>query len=221
MSSPNSIGTSAPPRPPARPGRKAVGIFLAPGQGRLTALAIVGMPLIIFLLIGFKTTGGGGVPAGNSGYQAPAQSQYPQGGAFGTTQSAYGSGYSSPASNTASATQSTPTDSPTPAASRSATSTTGQATATGPAATVLAAYAAVNRRDYQAAYALGLDNNQETYAVFVQNYTQFAGIAPVIQTVQGDVVTATLTITYRSGLTQTASSTYTVSRGVITYDQIQ
>jgi len=42
-------------RAPSPPGSTAVGITLAPGPGRVAALAIVGVPLAIVLLIGHST----------------------------------------------------------------------------------------------------------------------------------------------------------------------
>lgn len=217
-----TISAPASPPEPGRANRKAVGLLLAPGPARLAALAIIGVPLIIFLIVGFETisSGSGGVSYYN-GQQGPAQ--------YGNGPGQVGPSPSPSAQATASDSPSPDTfDSPSDTASASASalatdsgSATAVPTASGPAATVLAAYADVNQHDYQSAYRLGLDENQDTYDVFVQNYSQFSSIQASIESVQGDVVTASLAITYTDGLNQSATGTYTVSNGVITSDQVQ
>lgn len=224
---------SAPASPPEPRGanRKAVGLLLAPGTGRLAALAIVGVPLIIFLIVGFMTTssdntntgnpysngqypfGLGSTSGDNSGQSSPSPSPSPSPSAVATVTDSSSPSVFDSSSDTASASAS--------ASATDSASATATSTASGPAATVLEAYADVNRHDYQSAYSLGLDNNVETYTVFAQTYAQYSSIQLSIASVQGDVVTASLSITYTTGQTQTASGTYTVSGGVITNDQVQ
>lgn len=219
---------------PARPpGRKAVGILLAPTTGRMAAFAIVGVPLVLFLILGFKTAGGGSSSPGYGG----SQDQFP-GQSGGSTQPAYP--YSSPtyptdntdAGLTATTDSSYDYPSTTDSATASATDTsTATATAsssaspspsaTGPAAVVLTAYADINRHDYQDAYNLGLAQNGESYSTFAQGYSTTQSDTVTVTGVNGDVVSVSLLAVSTSGTQHTYSGTYTVSGGVITGASLQ
>jgi hypothetical protein len=217
---------------PARPpGRKAVGILLAPTTGRIAAFTIIGVPLILFLILGFKTAGGGSSTPGYGG----SQDQYP-GQSDGSTQPAYP--YSSPSyppdstdSGLAASTDSAPdysstTDSASATDTSTATETASSSaspspSATGPAAVVLAAYADINRHDYQDAYNLGLAQNGESYSTFAQGYGTTQSDTVTITGVNGDVVSVSLLAVSTSGTQHTYSGTYTVSGGVITGASLQ
>lgn len=220
-------GPGAPQQSARAPGQRAVGITLAQGPGRLSAFLIVGLPLLIFVVIGVKTAGGS-VPYGVSGLSAQLT-----GGTTGGTQSTgqsppAGGGVahspspaSSPAMVTSSGADSTtapPTSpaTPGPAASGSAT----PAVPEGPAATVRAAYRAIDRHHYRTAYDLGLGEGAP-YAQFAAGYAATASVALRIVAINGDVVTVALTTLQKDGAQQTFSGTYTVSGGQITGAQIQ
>jgi hypothetical protein len=206
--------------PPA--GGKAVGITLAQGPGRVAALAIVGVPLAVFLIIGFITAQGSGSPANAGG--AGGAGQY-----FSAPTSSPSSAPANDGLAPASATDA-------PASSDSAlavgdASPTASDTAelapspavTGPAATVMAAYAAINRKDYQTAYSLGLGDPQpgETLQEYAAGYADTDSVAVTITGVQGDTVEVSLDATQTDGTHQTFAGTYTVSGGQITGASIQ
>jgi hypothetical protein len=216
------------PRPARRPNTKAAGITLAPGPGRVAALMVVGVPLLIIMVIGVVTKGGGGGTPGYGGLPAGGYSQ-----PVTTTQAsdsqdpappvAEGVSYSSsPVSSpvVSSPVVSSPVVSSPAAVTPSATDTATDA-ASGPAATVRAAYEAVNRHDYAAAYALGLGTPGQSYASFLAGYQGTASVALTITGVDGDTVTVTLTATQEDGSQQTYGGTYTVSDGHILSAQIQ
>lgn len=216
---------------PARPpGRKAVGILLAPTTGRIAAFTIIGVPLILFLILGFKTAGGG---SSTPGYGS--QDQYP-GQSDGSTQPAYP--FSSPSyppdstdAGLAASTDSAPdysstTDSATATDTSTATATASPSaspspSATGPAAVVLAAYADINRHDYQDAYNLGLAQNGQDYSTFVQGYSTTQSDTITVTGVNGDVVSVSLLAVRTDGTQSTYSGTYTVSGGLITGASLQ
>ena len=219
---------------PARPpGRKAVGILLAPTTGRTAAFTIIGVPLILFLILGFKTAGGGSSSSGSGGsqYQFPGQSG-------GSTQQAYP--YSSPsyapdsygsglaASTDSASDYSSTTDFVTANATDTSTATATASSsaspspsATGPAAVVLAAYADINRHDYQGAYNLGLAQNGQSYATFVQGYSTTQSDTITVTGVSGGIVGVSLLAVSTDGSQHTYSGTYTVSGGLITGASLQ
>jgi hypothetical protein len=219
------------PRPARLANSKAAGITLAPGPGRVAALMLVGVPLLIIMVIGFVTKGGGGGTPGYSGLPAGGYSQ-----TVTTTQAsdiqdpaqpaAEGVSYSS--SPISSPAASSPVVSSPAAVTPSATDTASaapaspvSATASSPAATVQAAYEAVNRHDYAAAYALGLGTPGQSYTSFVAGYQGTASVALTVTGAEGDTVTVTLTATQEDGSQQTYGGTYTVSDGHIVSAQIQ
>jgi hypothetical protein len=217
---------------PARPpGRKAVGILLAPTTGRMAAFTIVGVPLILFLILGFKTAGGGSSSSGSGGsqYQFPGQSG-------GSTQQAYpysspsyapdstGSGLAAstvPASDYYSTTDSASATGTSTSTATATLSASPSPSATGPAAVVLAAYADINRHDYQGAYNLGLAQNGQSYSTFAQGYSTTQSDTVTVTGVSGDIVSVSLLAVSTDGTQRTYSGTYTVSGGSITGASLQ
>jgi len=217
---------------PARPpGRKAVGIFLAPATGRAAALAIVGIPLAVFLIVGFvadaAANSGGSDDQSQSPYGASqtAEQSYPESSASyptdstdsGLTESTDSASDYGSATDSASATS---TDTATSTATGTATASPS-ATATGPAAVVLAAYADINNHDYEGAYALGLDLNGESYQDFANGYSTTQSDTITITGVSGDVVGVSLLAVSTDGTQSTFSGTYTVTGGKITGADLQ
>lgn len=222
------------PSEPSPHRRKAVGITLAPGTGRVTALAIAGVPLLAIMLIGVVTAHSGSPaegrgPTGTGLYSAgiqypgdvqptPAETQPPPGSAV---DSAGGTASTVPATAPATTLPVSPATI-TPAATSPATQS-GVGAATGPAATVIAAYAAINRHDYQTAYSLGLGEPQpgETLQQYAAGYATTAKVTVTITQVQGDTVTVSLNALQTDGTEKRFSGTYTISGGRITGSQIQ
>jgi hypothetical protein len=228
--------------PRRTPGRKPVGIILVPGQGQLIALLIVAVPFLILLLIGLKTAGSGS-GAGNSqdnssysygnGFGAPAPFQP----ATGATVQDSGSTYpyqtdtveptESPSPTYPlgdGATQSAPTTAPglpTSASASASSSSPAPTTTNDPAATVQAAYAAINRGDYQTAYSLGLARPGQSYANFAAGYQNTYRVDLTMVSAAGDTVTVRLLAVQKDSTEHTFSGTYTVQGGVITRSQIQ
>jgi hypothetical protein len=93
--------------------------------------------------------------------------------------------------------------------------------ATGPAAVVLAAYADINRHDYQGAYNLGLAQNGQSYSTFAQGYSTTQSDTVTVTGVSGDVVSVSLLAVSTDGTQRTYSGTYTVSGGSITGASLQ
>jgi len=197
----------------------------------MAAFTIVGVPLVLFLILGFKTAGGGSSPSGGGGsqYQFPGQSSESTQAVDPFSSPSYGpdstgsglaastdstSGYSS----TADSASATDTSTATAAASSSASPSPG---ATGPAAVVLTAYADVNRHDYQDAYNLGLARNGEAYSTFAQGYSTTQSDTVTVTGVNGDVVSVSLLAVSTNGTQSTYSGTYTVSGGLITGASLQ
>jgi hypothetical protein len=218
------------PRPtPPSAGRKAVGILLSPVTGRSAALTIIGVPLVIFLIIGFKTASGDSSDVDNgssSGQNSPYQSTYP---AYPTTP-AYSPSPTPTTQDSGSEFGIGPDISPSAttslsaSASGSSTSTASaspSSTATGPAAVVLAAYADVNQQNYQGAYDLGLDLNGESYQDFADGFSSTQSDSVAIDSVEGDVVTVSILAVSTDGDQNDYSGTYTVEGGLITAADLQ
>ena len=110
---------------------------------------------------------------------------------------------------------STDTGSPTVGASATDSPTTG------PAATVEAYFAAINTKQYQAAWSLGGQNIGESFSTFESGFSNTSQDTVTIQSVQGDVVTANLTALNNDGTTQMFSGTYTVTGNEIANFQVQ
>lgn len=99
----------------------------------------------------------------------------------------------------------------TPSAQPSAT-----APLTGPAATVVAYYAAINAKNYQAAWNLGGRNTgTPSYAEFASGFAATAKDTFTIISVHGNVVTGRLSALQSNGTTQVYEGTYTVLGNVI------
>jgi hypothetical protein len=206
-----------PQRRSARPpGGKAVGITLAPGPARLAALAIVGVPFVILMIIGLKTASWGvGLPVpalldGTGGGQAPPPAAQSPTGVSGSPYSQYPSaspGYGSSAA-------ATPGDFGTPTPSAALTTSSA-------ASVVRKAYRAINQHDYRLAYSLGLAAAGQSYADFAAGYQGTASVTLTVESTQGNTVMVTLTATQQDGIQQLYSGTYTVSGGHITSAQIQ
>jgi hypothetical protein len=218
---------------PARaPGRKAVGILLAPATGRGAAFSIIGVPLAAFLVIGFL---GGGSSSGDGGGQSPysgqvtqSQAAYPgYSPAYDTSTADSGSGLTATtdsAPDYGSSATDTATDTTTASASPSTTGTTTASpspSATGPAAVVLAAYADINKHDYQDAYNLGLAQNGESLQTFTDGYSTTQSDTVTVTGVSGGIVGVTLLAVSTDGSQHTYSGTYTVSGGIITGADLQ
>lgn len=111
----------------------------------------------------------------------------------------------------------TGTDTGSPTADASATTSP----TTGPAATVEAYFAAINAQQYQTAWNLGGQNLGESYSTFESGFSNTSQDTVTIASVQGDVVTASLSAVNKDGSTQTFSGTYTVTGNEITTFQVQ
>jgi hypothetical protein len=211
-----AVPEQGPPRRSARPpGGKAVGITLAPGPARTAALAIVGVPFVVLMIIGLKTASwGGGLPVplfeGGGGAQSPQiGAQSPVGGSY-TPYSPYSGaspGYGASAT-AAPGDFGTPTPSAPPAGSSAA-------------AIVQKAYRAINRRDYRLAYALGLAAPGQSYAEFAAGYRGTASVILTVDSAQGGNVMVGMTAIQKDGTEKLYSGTYTVVGGHITSAQIQ
>jgi hypothetical protein len=102
----------------------------------------------------------------------------------------------------------TPTPSPSPSA-------------TGPAAVVLAYFAAIDQRDFETAWGLGGDNLGESYAGFVNQFSNTEQDTVTVTSVDGDAVSADLVAQNDNGTTQDFAGTYTVTNGAITTFDVQ
>ena len=109
-----------------------------------------------------------------------------------------------------------PTDSPSPTSSP-----TPSPDATDPASVVEAYFAAINAQDYETAWSLGGENLSESYSDFEAGFADTQQDAVTVESVSGDVVTATLAAENDDGTVQNFSGTYTVTNGVITDFSVQ
>jgi hypothetical protein len=187
------------------------------------------VPLAFFLILGFIA--GGSSSSGNDGQsQIPGQvlqsepsyptdtSTYPTDTAaagYGATSSTASDYY-----NSAAATTATSTVTPTASASASA-SVSASPTATGPAAVVIAAYADINRQDYQDAYNLGLAQNGESLQAFTAGYSTTKSDTITVTATSGDIVYVTLVALSTDGSQHTYQGTYTVYGAQITAANLQ
>ncbi len=106
-----------------------------------------------------------------------------------------------------------------PASSASPGSSPGGVT--GPAATVQAYFAAINRGAYRAAWRLGGKNFSSSYQAFVNGLAGTAEDTVTIISVNGDTVTAQLAARQADGSIKTYQGTYTVIAGVIASSSVQ
>lgn len=207
---------------------------LMPADARVRnlALVILFVPLLVIVLAlvavhaavssvtnSLDNSGGGPGTSGNnypySTYSyAPDTSTTADSGL--STDSTYSTDTSTDTSGLGTSTDtSTDTSSPTDSASATDSPTTG------PAATVEAYFAAINAKQYQAAWSLGGQNLGESFSTYESGFSNTSQDTLTIQSVQGDVVTASLTAVNNDGTTQTFSGTYTVTGNQITNFQVQ
>ena len=90
--------------------------------------------------------------------------------------------------------------------------------ADGPAATVRAYFAAINDKDYAAAWRR---QHERPLYLFRTGFHQTASDTVTILSVNGNVVTARLTARQKNGTVRVFQGTYTVEGGVITQFDIQ
>lgn len=206
---------------------------LMPADARVRnlALVILFVPLLVIVLAlvavhaavssvtnGLDNTGGSGTSGNNYPYStysyAPGTSTTDDSGL--STDSTYSPDTSTDTSGLGTSTDtSTDTGSPTDSASATDSPTTG------PAATVEAYFAAINAKQYQAAWNLGGQNLGESFSTYQSGFSNTSHDTVAIQSVQGNVVTANLTALNNDGTTQTFSGTYTVTGNEITNFQVQ
>jgi hypothetical protein len=187
------------PRRSARPpGGKAVGIAMTPGPGRMAALAIVGVPLVLLMIVGIKTADWGGglfsLP-----FQIVGLGGIPQNSGQGPN------GFPSPE----------------PTASTGDPAYSGVSSTTGPGETVRKAYRAVNRHDYKLAYKLGLAPSGQSYANFVAGYRGTTRVTLTDVWVIGDDVDVDGTTTEQDGSQTHFTGSYTVTDGRIANAQTE
>jgi hypothetical protein len=216
---PDPVSRQGLPRPP---GRKAIGITLAAGPGRLAALLIVGIPLVILVVIALKTAGGGG-----NSYDGlpPSGSIQP---AVGTTPDSQTSGqgtgvvYSpTPASSAGGAVPTEAVSTTSSPSSPSPSVSSATSAADGPAATVQDAYNDIDSGNYRGAFSLGLAESGQSYAEFAAGYQNTASVTLTIVSVHGDTVAVQMMSVQADGTQDTYSGTYTVAGGRITHADIE
>jgi hypothetical protein len=93
-------------------------------------------------------------------------------------------------------------------------------TARGPAATVTAYFAAINKHDYRRAWKLGGDNSGLSYRAFTAGFAGTTLDIVHILHVRGNVVTVDLTAELADGTKKTFTGTYTITNGAITSSKV-
>ena len=91
----------------------------------------------------------------------------------------------------------------------------------GPAATVQAYFAAINRHNYSRAWALGGKNTASSFSQFENGFAGTASDNLTVVSVSGGVVTVKLVATQTDGTVKDYGGTYTVDQGVITGSNIK
>ncbi|HEY7014485.1 MAG TPA: protein kinase [Streptosporangiaceae bacterium] len=91
----------------------------------------------------------------------------------------------------------------------------------GPAATVQAYFAAINRHDYSRAWNLGGKNTASSFSQFENGFAGTASDKLTVVSVSGGVVTVKLVATQTDGTVKDFAGTYTVEQGVITGSNIK
>ncbi len=199
----------------------APGLIPAPGPVRTYALAVLGVPLLLILLLALHPwswggsssatdTGSGVVPGGYYGVPAPGD----------TTDA----DSPTPAADSPSATTdpyATPTDLYAPSTDTDTATATPSASATGPAGTVNAYFAAINAQDYETAWNLGGKNLDSDYNNFAAGFADTQQDAVTVLSVDGGTVSVDLVSTQTDGSQQSYSGSYTVVDNVITSAQMQ
>jgi hypothetical protein len=93
-------------------------------------------------------------------------------------------------------------------------------TAQGPAATVTAYFAAINKHDYRRAWKLGGDNSGLSYRAFTAGVADTTLDIVQILYVRGNVVTVDLLAELADGTMKSFTGTYTITNGAITSSNI-
>jgi serine/threonine-protein kinase len=109
-----------------------------------------------------------------------------------------------------------------PPATSGLSGATGNPRPAGPASTVRAYIAAINRHDYARAWNLGGRNiSNSSYPAFRQGFSTTVKDTLTVESVSGNVVTARLSAQQKDGSVKTFHGTYTVKNGVITSSNIR
>ncbi len=181
------------PRPPARRGQPPVIVAAA----LVVILAIVGA---VFLVL----RGSGIFRSGQAGGALPSAATRPA-----------SPGHASPAK----------TGSPGMAGGPGTAPGTGRhgtaAGPAGPAATVSAYIAAINKHQYAKAWRLGGRNSSATYPAFVQGFGTTSRDTLIILSVSGNVVSVELVAEQADGTVRTYQGSYTVHDGIIVMSHIE
>jgi hypothetical protein len=91
----------------------------------------------------------------------------------------------------------------------------------GPAATVTAYFAAINKHDYRRAWKLGGDNSGLSYRAFMAGFAGTTLDIVHILHVRGNVVTVDLTEELADGTKKSFTGTYTITNGAITSSNVR
>ncbi|MFF5184946.1 hypothetical protein ACFY30_14350 [Streptomyces sp. NPDC000345] len=214
-----------------RPGGtyEAPSLLPAAGQERTYALLIAGLPLLLILLVGVLPSLTSGDPESSGaaggqdrGWYAQPTSPYEADEADGSEADPLPS--EDPETGGADGPDlwaATPTDgegTADPATSPTGVEEpTGSATTADPESTVEKFYDAVNARDFETAWDLGGKNlGDGDYATFVSGYDRTRRSDVVVESVDGDTVSVSLSAELTDGTQQSFEGEYTVVDGVIT-----
>ncbi|MFF4584119.1 hypothetical protein [Streptomyces sp. NPDC001388] len=213
-----------------RPGGtyEAPSLLPAAGQERTYALFIAGLPLLLILLVGVLPSltsgdrGSSGAAGGpDSGWYAQPTSPYEAGEADGSEVDPLPSEDPRTAAGGPDLWAATPTDGESTADPTTSPTglgePTGPATTADPGTTVQKFYDAVNARDFETAWDLGGKNlGTADYAAFVSGYDRTRRSDVVVESVDGDTVSVSLSAELDDGTQQSFVGEYTVVDGVIT-----
>ncbi|MFB7504804.1 hypothetical protein [Streptomyces broussonetiae] len=209
---------------------KPPSLLPAAGQERTYALIIAGVPLLLILLTGVlpqlhSGSGGstGAAVSGNGGYSYQPSLTDPATPDTSTPDTS-ASDISTPDTSTTYGTApQTPTSgsdatglSPGPAGSPATDGATGTDGATDPASTVKGYFAAINSRDFHAAWDLGGKNLDSSYSSFVAGFEGTEHDDVTVESVDGTTVSVSLVARQSDGTQKSYSGRYTVADGTIT-----
>ena len=186
------------PRPPARRGRPPVIVAAA----LVVILAIAGAAFLVLRGSGLFRPGqaGGALPSAAARPASPGHAS---------------PGHASPAKTASPGKAGGPGTAP--STSRHGTAA-GHA---GPAATVSAYIAAINKHQYAKAWRLGGRNSSASYPAFVQGFGSTSRDTLIILSVSGNVVSVELVAEQADGTVRTYQGSYTVHDGVIVMSHIE
>ncbi|MER5436190.1 hypothetical protein [Streptomyces sp. NPDC002588] len=208
-----------------RPGGtyEAPSLLPTAGQERTYALLIAGIPLLLILLVAVLPS----LVSGGSGSSGAADG--PGGGWYAGPTASYSADgpeddpFPSETVRTDSVDSpdpwaATPSDSAGPSDTADPTAgPTGVGTSAGPGATVEQFYDAINARDFETAWDLGGKNlGDPGYEAFVSGYAETRHADVVVESVQDDTVSVSLSAELNDGRQESYSGEYTVVDGVIT-----